>query len=217
MDTNTQVTLSEARGPLDQLNENLSGKNGREWLNAFKRFLRKEHPWVNTKWKIWTIARMGTKKPLADLVTTIKSRGYTIRYSDFIPLDLLSLEKTLKFNEIEEDVYFALISPKDLGLKPGWTKRKFLDALPKNGLSPLLSGDILEILAQGHERLIKGVRSLDVGMEPILIGHCHANFCIADYDDDGYYFGYHNGDLTQIWNFPDNVNNKHIVRIAYTI
>jgi hypothetical protein len=39
-------SLREIIGPLNQLLENLSGKNGLEWLEAIKKFLRKEPTWA---------------------------------------------------------------------------------------------------------------------------------------------------------------------------
>lgn len=44
MNKNTQVSLSEAHGPMQQLLKNLAGKEGREWLTSFNKFLRKENP-----------------------------------------------------------------------------------------------------------------------------------------------------------------------------
>ncbi len=40
-----QVTVREIHGPYMQLLSNLQGEYGRDWLNALKRFLRKEEPW----------------------------------------------------------------------------------------------------------------------------------------------------------------------------
>src|SRR3989338_4540991 len=40
-----KIALSEARGPLNALNDALSGEDGDQWLAALARFLRKENPW----------------------------------------------------------------------------------------------------------------------------------------------------------------------------
>lgn len=39
------LPLSEIRGPRDAFEEKLAGSEGSMWLEAFKRFLRKENPW----------------------------------------------------------------------------------------------------------------------------------------------------------------------------
>ncbi len=217
---NTQLlTLAEVWRPLSQFFVMLAGPSGREWLNAFKRFLRKEHPWISTRWKIWTVARMGMGIPLFKLMDTIKSRGYHIRYSDTSPeIDFFSLEKPIEFNKVDENVYFTLASPKELGLKPGWTRRELLDASLKNGLAHCLSGDIIEILAQRKERLDPNderLHCLCVAMEPIKIEEHLSMFCIGVYKKGTYYsLGYHNGILTSKLYFPDNVNDKYIFRIV---
>lgn len=40
-----KIALCEARGPLNDLNDKLSGEDGDQWLGALRRFLRKESPW----------------------------------------------------------------------------------------------------------------------------------------------------------------------------
>ncbi|MFH0952643.1 MAG: hypothetical protein V1838_05730 [Patescibacteria group bacterium] len=39
------IPLSETRGPRDELDDRLAGKQGRMWLNALNKFLRRENPW----------------------------------------------------------------------------------------------------------------------------------------------------------------------------
>lgn len=213
MENNTQLTLREILRPLMQFCVHLMGKNGREWLDAFKRFLRKEEAWIYSgKWKIWTLARMGFKKPLQELVTTITNQGFKISYSDHYPMDLFLLEKDLKFNEIEEDVYFTTVSPKELGLKPGYTHRQVVDNAVKQGLETCFSGDIIEILAQGRHSLEEG-QSFWVGMEPITINTQPAMFCIAKHKEYCH-FGYWNGDLKTKFTYPANCqDHRYIFRI----
>lgn len=45
MADHAQLSAHDIRGPINQLNVNLAGKNGAEWLTALKRFLRKEDVW----------------------------------------------------------------------------------------------------------------------------------------------------------------------------
>lgn len=211
---NTQkLTLAEVLRPLAQLCLNLSGKNGLIWLNALTRFLRKENPWLNLdKWKVWTYATMGLRIPLAEMVQSLVDQGFKIQYSEHYPMDLLVIEDQLEFSPIENYIVaFALVSPKDLGLKPGWTKRQLLDTAKRRGLEPMLSGDIIEILFQKRYELRKYDKAIDIAMEPIKINNGPAMFCIVQYETK--HLGYHNGDLAQKWDYPGNVNNKHLFRI----
>jgi hypothetical protein len=57
MKKDTGVLLSEARGPLQKLIENLSGKNGSYWLDALTKMLRQEE----------------APKPPSEVVTQLKS------------------------------------------------------------------------------------------------------------------------------------------------
>lgn len=41
----TRVALCDARGPLTDLIEKLSGEDGSSWHEALKKMLRKENPW----------------------------------------------------------------------------------------------------------------------------------------------------------------------------
>jgi len=57
-------SLAEVAGPLKDLAEKLGGGEGRQWLEAFKRFLRKEEPWP--KLLIWRIIKLGSGLKTAD-------------------------------------------------------------------------------------------------------------------------------------------------------
>lgn len=45
MNDRTKLTVEEVEHPLQELSEHLSGENGRMWLEALERFLRRENPW----------------------------------------------------------------------------------------------------------------------------------------------------------------------------
>ncbi len=216
MENTQEITLEEYTRLLGEFHKRLTGENARDWLDAFKRFLRKEEPWIiSSRWKknIWTQARMGLKRPLKELVNTILSQGFKIFLNEYNPIDLFKIEEDLIFNDKEEDFYFAAISPRELGLRPGnWNKRQLLDAAKVQGLDPCLSGDILEILSQGAFKLVLGEPGFDIGMEPIVINRGLSTFCIARYKDY-LHLGTHNGDLHQNYPYLGNVDNKHIFRI----
>lgn len=210
-----KLTLAEILRLLAQLLLRLSGKNGQEWYHAFKRFLRREHPWLDTKWKIWTVAKVGTKKPLSELEQMIRDRGFKIHYSENYPFDLLTLEDQLEFNPKEENVYFTLVSARQLGLKVNWTRRQLLDVSKKHGLTPCLSGDAIEIAAYGQEVLTQDKHSVVFAMEPVTIKG-HSMFVIGNYErlKEGYSFCYHNGSLTDVMNYEPNLDNEYLFRIV---
>jgi hypothetical protein len=56
---NNEVALHEYRGLSDELMKNISGPNGRWWLNRFKNFLRKENPWDVRLWETWRTVAYG--------------------------------------------------------------------------------------------------------------------------------------------------------------
>ncbi|MBM3206134.1 MAG: hypothetical protein FJZ43_00730 [Candidatus Staskawiczbacteria bacterium] len=41
----SRLLLCDVRGPVEDLLQKLSGEDGSEWLEATKKFLRKENPW----------------------------------------------------------------------------------------------------------------------------------------------------------------------------
>lgn len=161
-ETNTQpLTLAEVWRPLMQLCIRLMSKNGRNWLDALNKFLRKEEVWVVSKWKIWALARVGSKKPIKEIINAIISNGYELGDND---IDNLS-EIELEFNSKEEDVYLAIVTPKDLGLKPGFTYGKFFEVALKQGLDFCLSGDVFEIVSQNSYKLSQ--ETVSFAMNPI--------------------------------------------------
>lgn len=210
---NTQVTLSEAQGPLNQLNVNLSGENGRVWLEELKKFLRQEQSWIiSPRWRnnIWSKATVGVEKSVGECVNVLQRRCIEISYSDTVPLDLVAIENQIRFNDTREEVYFVTVSPRELGLTQQWTLREFLDAAPKHELELCLPGDILEIIVNGKFPLERGVDGLlDIAMEPVIIRTHPATFCIARYET--IHLGYHNGDLKKLRNVV-NLDRKYIFR-----
>ncbi len=56
-------TFREFVGTYRDLNDKLLGKDGSQWLAAFKKFLRKENPWEGnrTAWEIYKTIKLGTQ------------------------------------------------------------------------------------------------------------------------------------------------------------
>jgi hypothetical protein len=63
---NAPLTARDIHGPYMQLLTNLQGDNGQEWLDALKKFNRKENPW-KTKDSIVIIDRTSAFDPVAFL------------------------------------------------------------------------------------------------------------------------------------------------------
>jgi hypothetical protein len=90
---NTRLTLSETKGPLAQILDVLAGKDGRYWLKALSKTLRRENPWGDTvnflneecreyDWRYVTCAKVALHQ---------KARAYWI---GIVSLDDVSEEKT---------------------------------------------------------------------------------------------------------------------------
>lgn len=81
----TRVSLYEASGPMIDLFQKLSGNNGRQWLCALKRMLRKESPWGPQIFKVTTAGRTG-----GDSITALEEQRFCI--SNYAKELLLSKE-----------------------------------------------------------------------------------------------------------------------------
>ncbi len=115
---NTQLTLSEVKGPLDQLNKNLTGNDGRKWLSALNKFLRKEDPWNIKNFDVWKTVKLGTwslskQGRLSKLKNAIKKAGFKISaWTD----DVLN---NITLRIIKTEVDLILVSVRELGFKDG--------------------------------------------------------------------------------------------------
>ena len=160
-ETNTQkLTLAEVLRPLAQLCINLAGKNGRNWFEALKRFLRKEEIWVLIKWKLWIVVKIGTLKPNDQLISLIKKNGIELgKHEEGF------LKAILEFSPREEMAYYTIISPADLGLKK-FTLGEFYKKAFNQGLDLCLSGDVFEIISQDNCKLEKE-ESVFFAMRPV--------------------------------------------------
>jgi len=71
------VALRDARGPLKDLLEKLSGEDGVNWLRAFNKFLRREDPWLfnQPKIAIWCILKFRHFHAIADLLIALNRAG----------------------------------------------------------------------------------------------------------------------------------------------
>ncbi|MDP3954617.1 MAG: hypothetical protein Q8Q06_04355 [bacterium] len=59
------VSLSDFQGPRDDFEQKLTGPDGKIWLAAFKRFLRKENPWAKLLVQVDEVEVLGTTRFVA--------------------------------------------------------------------------------------------------------------------------------------------------------
>lgn len=70
----TQLLFRESSGPITDLIQKLSGKGGRQWLRALKRFLRRENPWsIPQNIEVTTSGRTGEQ-----CITSLEEQGFRL-------------------------------------------------------------------------------------------------------------------------------------------
>ena len=122
-------------GVVHDLMEKLAGKNGTEWFEALKKFLRKENPWAVTirEWKVWKTIKLGTGlKTMDQFLKAMEAYGYKV--SDWAK-DLLKRAKFLAsvaLKEIEADLVIVTVA--ELGFKDGATFKEICDKAIELGL-----------------------------------------------------------------------------------
>lgn len=124
--SDTQLTLREVRGLLNDLSIKLSGKDWKKWYRGLKRFLREEDPWGLTlsDFPVWkTIKLSPAPRCPEDYREAIKSSGYMLggrvdhilRRASVFPMDH------------EEEVDLVTVSPAELGLSDFITVSEIFD------------------------------------------------------------------------------------------
>ena len=103
--------LVELAGPLKDFLEKLAGPEGRRWLEAFKRFLRKEEPWP--AFPIWKTITIGTHKAVDKLKADLLANGFQISEwaNDILNRITLAAKKT--------KLDLVLVTVAELGFKDG--------------------------------------------------------------------------------------------------
>jgi hypothetical protein len=130
---NTQLTLSEVQGPLNQLNVNLTGPEGRRWLSALNRFLRREGAaWDVRNFDVWKSVKLGTYKNISELKKALMDSGFKLISDDRTNLLLDEMDFSEVATIIEADL--ILVSVKELGFKKGATSEEVLERARELGL-----------------------------------------------------------------------------------
>ncbi len=155
----TQLTLHEVRGPFEDLFRKLSGEDGREWLMALNKFLRKENPWLKPGFQIWKTIEVGTHGSPESLSNAISSAGMGCTGDGYhnlwrIPLSNLPLTLSLVRPSVEE-----------LGFPEGATLEEIYKSAQNQGLElcPAEVGPYLRMQYKKQPRK----EYLNMAMEPL--------------------------------------------------
>lgn len=112
---NTRIALCDARGPLNDLMDKLSGEEGLKWLRRLSRMLRGEDPFkFHAKdLPVWKTIKLGTHKTTDALKKALMDKGRCISN---LAADILA-KVTVSPTEAELDL--VVVSVAELGFKDG--------------------------------------------------------------------------------------------------
>ncbi len=182
--------LAEVAGPFKDFAEKLGGDQGEQWLEAFKRFLRKEEPWPS--FPVWKTVKLGVNPE------TVKNLRYALEHGDYkiscFASKILS-RITIARKPVELDLV-VLTTTELTGKKEGGTTAEVFAGAARLALEkcPAEVGPRvrLQYLDQSNgERVI-------VGMEPILDSDGHPSVFFVGR-------GYSELWLRSYWAYPGGV------------
>jgi hypothetical protein len=105
------ISLNDLKGVMKDLNQKLDSDDGKIWLTALKKFLRKENPWENiTKTVVWKTIKLGTMEK-EDLKRKLEIDGHKLNGMSY---ELLA-KSEISDKELEIDLVKIKVS--DLGYK----------------------------------------------------------------------------------------------------
>jgi len=156
--------LAEVAGPLKDFAEKLGGEEGKEWLAAFKRFLRTEEPWPKVpEFPIWKTIKLGTGLKVAeDFRHALSDGGF--RLSDWANGILGKPAFTAAAEETEVDLIKVTVA--ELGFKKGARRDQIYERAKELGLE-LCSPEVGPQLRLQYHDQPNGEWIL-VAMEPII-------------------------------------------------
>lgn len=165
----TQLALQDVNGPLTAFLQKLGGKHGDEWLQAFKRFLRKENPWPKPisldDIQVFKTIRLGTGlKSADDFLDAFKQVG--CRVSDWAR-DILGKPAFQAASE-ETEVDLVVLTVRELGFSEGATYAKICERAQELGLE-LCPPEVGPQLRLQYMDQPEG-EELQITMEPITVG-----------------------------------------------
>jgi len=142
------LPLSEVRGPKGDLDEKLAGSEGEMWLTAFKRFLRKENPWMVAKFSVRWVVTLGLHK-------TPKAYEQALESSDFkISNFALDILKKVTCSKEQTKIYLTSATVAELGFTGGCSTRELHTAIVSQGgqLCPSEVGPALRLALNDQQK-----------------------------------------------------------------
>jgi hypothetical protein len=116
MFNHAQLTLREIHGPYMQLLVNLQGEKGGMWLNALKRFNRKENPWDGKPlWPIWKTVTVGQYQDKAQMLDFVRGQGFGISHR----AESLIKHPAVTLASEQHEVDLVCVSARQLGVVDG--------------------------------------------------------------------------------------------------
>jgi len=126
----TRLALRDARGPLNDLMDKLSGEQGAAWLRRLSKMLRGENPFEfhARDFAVWKILKLGTYKTVEEFTAALQTKKR--RISDWAA-DIL---KKVTVASAETELDLVLVSVAELGFKDGATYKDICDRALECGL-----------------------------------------------------------------------------------
>lgn len=146
-------------------------------------------------------------------IDMVLAKGYRLNTSGSDTTGKKFYELDPEANPTEEVIHFVLVSPKEAGLKPNWTRREFFGLMLDQGLELCFGYDIFEIINQDgvglqkYESLSSAMRTLNEAVFNI------SNRTYRE-DDKINWFGMSYNGLDGKFDYPEHINDKYIFRIA---
>jgi len=189
------IALRDVRGLLNDLTEKLCGEDGEIWLEAFKKFLRKENSWKVGTFKVWKTIKLGTGLKTDDAFRkALKAGGHYI--SDWAN-DILG-KPAFKASKTEMEVGLMNVSVAELGFKNGAKLSDIYKRAQELGLE-LCPAEVGPQLCLQYKDQPNGERLL-IGMKPITDSDGDLGvFGVERGGDDGSWLGTYCGDPDGFW------------------
>lgn len=125
------VSVKELKGVVGDLMEKCSGRDGRKWLVAAKRFLRGDDPWP-IFWRTSFTTEVGV---FADLRGFFEQMGHC-RMTDEAQQALRSPGSSFRLESEYRRIRIVDLTPRDLGFKDGVPLQRLVEKAAGKGLVP---------------------------------------------------------------------------------
>jgi hypothetical protein len=174
-----QIALCNARGPLTDLLQKLSGENGEAWLQNLNQFLRGELPVASLvrEFATWKTIKIGTEKSVKDLSKALTDGGF--RIGDYAA----QIFKKTAIAETETEIELVLVTVAELGFTKATRRDAIYNRVKELGL------DLVPAEVGPQLRLAYTDQPLNewmvMGMEPIADSDGYLHVFSVEHDVDG--------------------------------